>query len=281
MSVLTEHFTLSNGVGIPKLGFGTWQTENEAAPKAVATALRVGYTHIDTARAYKNEEGVGQGLRQSGIPREQVFVTTKVAAEFKSYDEAKASIKASLDQLQTTIDLLLIHAPKPWPEMFDGPKMYFEENLAVWTAMEEACQRGDVRSIGLSNFSITDIENITAHGSVTPVVNQIRVHPGYPQAELVAYCQAHDILVEAYSPLGTGRLLGLPVLEEMAARYGHSVAQICIRYTLQKGCLPLPKAVSEDHIIENTDVDFELSAEDLAVLDAVEVPEKRGPERAP
>jgi len=276
MSVLTEHYTLNNGVEIPKLGFGTWQTPNDVAPGAVQTALRVGYTHIDTAQAYRNESGVSQGLRASGIPRDQIFITTKVQAEHKTYEAAKASIAGSLKALDTTIDLLLIHAPKPWAEMFrDGQKRYFDENVAVWTAMEEALQRGDVRAIGVSNFEVDDIENITSHCSVTPAANQIRLHVGHPQTEVVSYCQAHGILIEAYSPIGTGRLLHVPALEAMAAQYGKSVAQVCIRYALQKGCLPLPKAVHDDYIAQNAQIDFELSDADMSTLDAMEVPERQ------
>ncbi|MCL2735753.1 MAG: aldo/keto reductase [Propionibacteriaceae bacterium] len=271
MGVLSEHFTLSNGVSIPKLGFGTWQTPNEVASEVVQGALRSGYTHIDTARAYQNEEGVGQGVRASGLLREDLFITTKVKAEFKSYEQAKTSIETSLAQLDLGyIDLLLIHAPKPWPEMFKGiDTTYFEENLAVWTAMEEAYQRGDVRAIGVSNFSIADIENITVHAATAPMANQIRLHVGHTQADLVAYCQQHAILVEAYSPIATGKLLDDPQVAAVATRNGVSVAQLCIRYALQKGCLPLPKAVHPEYIVSNTQIDFELSADDMAELDAI------------
>ena len=273
MGVLSEHYELNNGVLIPKLGFGTWQTPNDIAPAAVQTALRVGYTHIDTAGAYHNEEGVGDGIRTSGIPRDKVFVTTKVQAEFKSYGQAKAGIENSLAQLKVgPIDLLLIHAPKPWPEMFTdagADKEYLDENIAVWMAMEEAYERGDVKAIGVSNFAISDIENLIEHCSITPMVNQIRFHVGHTQDELVSYCQATGILVEAYSPLGTGRLLKDPAITAVAEKVGHSVAQVCIRYDLQKGCLPLPKSVHDEYIESNTHVDFEISDEDMATLDAI------------
>jgi len=270
MSILTEYVELSNGVKIPKLGFGTWQTPNEDAPAAVASALEIGYIHIDTARAYRNEAGVGQGLRASGVPRDQVFITSKVAAEYKSYEEAKASIETSLRELDASyIDLLLIHAPKPWPEMATGTKRYFDENLAVWRAMEEAYQRGDVKAIGVSNFQIDDITNITGHCDVMPVANQIRFHIGHTQAELTAYCQSNGIVVEAYSPLGTGRLLGNQAIAAVADRLQKSVAQVCIRYTLQKGCVSLPKSVHQRYIAENADVDFEIPAQDMAELDGI------------
>ncbi|MCL2471342.1 MAG: aldo/keto reductase [Propionibacteriaceae bacterium] len=277
MGVLSEHFYLANGVSIPKLGFGTWQTPNDVAPAAVRTALGAGYTHLDTARVYQNEEGVGEGLRTSGISRDEVFVTTKVPADVKTYEQATASITSSLELLAVeTLDLVLIHAPRPWTEMFarSTGKMYFEENVAVWAAMEEAYQRGDVRAIGVSNFDIDDIENITHQCSVAPMVNQIRFHVGYTQPEVVAYCQGHDILVEAYSPLGTGRMLNDPGIAAVAARQGCTVAQVCIRYALEKGTLPLPKSVHDEYIIDNTKVDFVLSDQDMAELDAITAPER-------
>ncbi len=270
MSVLTERFTLSNGLTIPKIGFGTWQTPNEVAPDAVQMALELGYIHIDTARAYQNERGVGEGLRRTDIARDQIFITSKVTAESKSYDLAKASIETSLRELDADyIDLLLIHAPKPWSEMPNGSKRYFEENREVWRAMEEAHQRGDVKSIGVSNFQIDDIENITAHCTIMPVANQIQFHIGYTEDELTAYCQAHGILVEAYSPIATGRLLNNADIAAVAAKYGKSVAQVCVRYALQKGTLPLPKSTHRDYIAENADIDFEISAQDMVTLDAV------------
>jgi len=273
MSVLDEQYTLANGLAIPKLGFGTWQTPNAVAPAAVQTAIRVGYTHIDTARAYQNEQGVGQGLRASGISRDQVFITTKVPAEFKTYEAAKKSIAKSLAELDMgPIDLLLIHAPKPWPEMFKpGAKRYFDENIAVWTAMQEALASGDVCAIGVSNFATDDIENITSHCDVAPVANQINFHVGYTQDDVVAYCQSHGILVEAYSPIATGALLDNAEIGAVASNLGKSVAQVCIRYALQKGCLPLPKSVHDEFIEANAQVDFELSNEDMAVLDTIKL----------
>jgi len=275
MSVLTEHYTLATGAPIPKLGFGTWQTPDAVAPGAVRVALRVGYRHIDTARAYANESGVGKGVRASGIPRDQLFVTTKIPAEIKTYEKAVQSIKTSLAELQLgPVDLLLIHAPKPWPEMFQpGAKRYFDENAAVWRAMVEAFERGDAAAIGVSNFDVEDIENITSHSEVVPAANQIEFRIGHQQEAIVAYCQARGILIEAYSPIGTGELLDNTEIAAVAARYGKSVAQVCIRYALQKGTLPLPKSVHDEFIEQNTQVDFEISDADMVVLDAIEDPE--------
>jgi len=276
MTVLTEHFNLSNGVPIPKLGFGTWQTPNDLAPEAVRAALRLGYRHIDTARAYQNEEGVGKGLRVPGVARDQVFITSKIPAECKTYDEAKAALETSLSQLNAgPLDLLLIHAPRPWPLMFTHTAhRYHKENIEVWHVLEEAYHRGDARAIGVSNFCIDDIENLTKNCEVIPMANQIRFHVGHTQNDVVAYCQARGILIEAYSPLGTGRLLHTAEIEAVASRYDRSVAQICIRYALQKKCLPLPKSVHEDYIAENSQVDFEISDEDMDILDAVTEPER-------
>jgi len=271
MSILSEHFTMANGVQIPKLGFGTWQTPNAVAPAAVKTALRVGYTHIDTARAYRNEAGVGQGVRDFGLPREQVFITTKIPAEIKTYHQAAESIESSLAALHLgPIDLLLIHAPKPWPEMFrPGAKRYFDENVEVWRAMTEAYERGDARAIGVSNFDVDDLENITSHSDVVPLANQIEFRIGHTQDEIVTYCQGRDILIEAYSPIGTGELLNNEEIAAVAAGCGKTVAQVCIRYALQKGCLPLPKSIHDEFIEQNAQVDFELTADEMATLDAI------------
>ena len=271
MGIVSEQFVLRNGVEIPKVGFGTWQTPNDVAPQAVQTALRAGFTHVDTARAYENESGVAEGVRLSGVPRESVFVTTKVPAQFKTYEEATVSIDTSLSELDLGyIDLLLIHAPKPWPQMFDpDAPAYHEENAAVWRALEEAQQRGDVRAIGVSNFHIDDLEYLLAHSTVAPTVNQIRFHVGHTQDDLAAYCHTHDLLVEAYSPIATGKLLRHPAIEAIAARLGRTVAQVCIRYAYQKDTLPLPKAVHDEFILQDADIDFELGVADMEILDAV------------
>jgi len=271
MTVLTEYFELGNGNPIPKLGFGTWQTPNAVAPEAVTTALRLGYRHIDTAHAYGNEAGVAQGLKASGLVRDQVFITTKVRAEFKSYDQAVQSIAESLAALDTAyVDLLLIHAPKPWAEMGGrSDAMYFDQNVAVWQALEEAYQRGDARALGVSNFQVADLENITSRCEIAPAANQIEVNIGYPEADLVAYCQQRGILVEAYSPIATGGLLDHAGIKAVADKYGKSVAQVCLRWVLQKDCLPLPKSVHEAYIRQNTEVDFEISADDMATLDGL------------
>jgi len=268
--ILKETIKLNNGLSIPTLGFGTWLIENDKAAEAVATALKLGYRHIDTAEAYDNEVGVGQGLRDSGIPREEIFLTTKLAAEIKDYAEAKKAIQKSLDDLKVDyIDLMIIHSPQPWDNFRDG-KHYEEGNLAAWKALEEFYHAGKLKAIGVSNFEKVDIENILAHGTVKPAVNQILVHVSNTPFELIKYCQSQGIVVEAYSPIGHGEILKNPVLVDMAKAYGVSVPQLCIRYDLQLGLVTLPKTANPEHMKNNTEVDFTISDKDMETLKNVE-----------
>ena len=263
---MNKYLVLSNGNKIPTLAYGTWLIKNEIAAECVKNAIEAGYRHIDTAQAYRNEEGVGEGIRLSGIKREDIYVTTKVAAEIKSYDEAKASIDESLRKLGLDyVDLILIHCPQPWQE-FRGPKNYFEENIQVWKAMEEAYLAGKVKAIGVSNFLPEDIKNITDNCSIKPMANQIPCHIGYQQMRTMKYCEENGIVVEAYSPIAHGRALNNEAIIEMANKYNVSVAQLCIRYTLQLNTISIPKATSKEHIIENTKLDFEISKEDMEAL---------------
>ena len=268
MSALTDRFTLSNGVEIPNIGFGTWQIpDGREAYDAVSAALEAGYRHIDTARGYGNEASVGRAIVASGIPRAEVFVTTKLPAEVKSYDGAHESFEVTMTELGLDyVDLYLIHAPWPWAHPGTDHR---EGNAEAWRAMQEVHSDGRSRSIGISNFSVADIEALLGSAEVNPHVNQIRLHVGFPQFETTAYCQANGILVEAYSPLATGRILDEPGIRTIAERYGKSVAQVCIRYTLERGTLPLPKTTDPARMVENAAVDFEISAADMAVLDAI------------
>lgn len=268
MSILQEKFTLSNGVEIPKIGFGTWQLPQEIAAETVCAAIGAGYRHIDTAIAYGNESGVGEGIRKSGIAREEIFVTSKIPAEVKNYAEAKKCVEESLSRLGTGyIDLMLIHAPRPWLQMHAGLKTpYRKGNVAVWTALEEALAAGMVRSIGVSNFEPADIENIEKNGKIPPVVNQIKAHAGKYPAALIEYCRKKNILVEGYSPIATGKLLKNGVVGALAAQYGVSVPQLCVRFLLQNGVLPLPKTTHKEYMLQNASVDFEISAADMEKL---------------
>src|SRR3982750_4216287 len=200
--ILKENFTLSNGVKIPKLGLGTWFINDNEVVQAVKDAADIGYRHIDTAQAYVNENGVGEGIKACGVKREEMFVTTKLAAEIKSYKEGVASIDGSLKKLGLDyIDLMIIHSPKPWAKFLEE-EPYFEGNREAWKALEEAYKAGKLRAIGLSNFEKADVDNILQSCTVKPTVNQILAHISNTPVELIKYCQAKDILVEAYSPIG-------------------------------------------------------------------------------
>ena len=273
MTILEETFTLHNGVKIPKLGLGTWQSAPEDAYNATLFALKNGYSHVDTAIVYGNETEVGRAVRDSGLKRENVFVTTKVPAERKTYQEAKESIEQALRELDLEyIDLMLIHAPRPWAIMHENPEnlKYFEENREVWRALEEAYEAGSIKAIGVSNFDVKDLENIMEACKVKPMVNQIIYHIGKTNPEVLEFCKANDILVEGYSPIATGRLLGNEQIEKMASKYDKSIPQICIRYLLEKDILPLPKSVHEKYIIENTKLDFEIELDDMEYLDSIQ-----------
>lgn len=268
MMDLQESYTLNNGVEIPKLGFGTWMIDNQAVVQAVKTALAIGYRHIDTAQAYENEEGVGAAIRESAVDRKDIFVTSKVAAEWKNYQEAAKSIDDSLNRLGLdTIDLMIIHASQPWAEFREAN--YDAENIQVWRALEDAYNTGKVRAIGLSNFKQQDVENILQHAAIKPAVNQILAHISNTSIELIDYCKQNGILVEAYSPVGHGELLKNAKLSEMAEKYQVSVPQLAIRYCLELGLLPLPKSANKDHIQNNAELNFEISQADMNELKAM------------
>ena len=270
MNKLEETLTLHNGVEIPVIGFGTWLIKESDAPEIVLNALKAGYRHIDTAEAYGNEHGVGLAIRNSGIPREDIFLQTKVIAECKEYDWAVRQIEESFKKLNVDyIDLMIIHCPTPWKEYRSG-KRYDQGNLEVWKALSEYYKAGKIKSIGVSNFDIEDIENIIKHSDIKPMVNQIPVYISNVNKELVKYCEDNDIIVEAYSPLGHGKILNHPIIKEVADKYHVSTAQLCVRYTLQLGMVSLPKASSIEHIKNNADVDFNISDEDMEILDKIE-----------
>lgn len=269
--MLNQKIELLNQNLIPTIGFGTWLIENENAAQAVKVAIESGYRHIDTAQNYQNEEGVGLGIIESGLKREELFVTTKIRARYKTYEEAKASIVESLAKLKVDyIDLMLIHWPQPWDEKGSANR-YEKENLAVWKAMEEAYADGKIKALGVSNFTIEDIKNIQENASIKPMVNQIEVHVGQTPVELINFCHENGIIVEAYSPIGHGNLLNNEDLKIMAEKYKVSVAQICIRYTIQLGCVTLPKSSQRKHIEANAKVNFEISDKDMELLKQVEI----------
>lgn len=266
MAALQEYYTLSNGVRIPKIGLGTWMIPDSDVAGAVKAAIGSGYRHIDTAQAYGNERGTGEGVRASGIPREEIFVTTKVAAELKSYAAAAESIDESLQKLGFEyIDLVIIHCPQPWAE-FRGAKRYFKENKEVWKALEDAYEAGKVKAIGVSNFLVDDLQNILEDCRIRPMVNQILLHVGETPHELLSFCKEQDILVEAYSPIAHGAALKDEAVGEVARRYGVTIPQLCIRYTLQLGAVSLPKSSNPEHIKSNAQLGFVISDDDMGKL---------------
>jgi diketogulonate reductase-like aldo/keto reductase len=268
MSALTETFPLNSGTTIPKVGFGTWLLqEGDECYNAVRAALDAGYRHIDTARAYHNEASVGRAVRDSGIPRDEIFVTSKVPAEAKSHDAAVKQFETTMREIELDqLDLLLIHAPWPWDERGKDCR---EENKEVWRAMEGFVADGRVRAIGVSNFTRADLDSLLPACTITPAVDQIRWFIGLDVADNVAACTEHGIVVEAYSPFAHGRIVDHPDLVDMGRRYGVSAPQLSIRYLLQKDAVPLPKATSPEHIRANAEVDFVISDDDMAILDAL------------
>ncbi|SFH84566.1 aldo/keto reductase [Pisciglobus halotolerans] len=267
--MMKEHtFEFHNGVEIPNIGFGTWQIPNEEAYEAVTMALKNGYTHIDTANGYHNEENVGKAVRAFDLPREDIFVTSKLPASIKGYDETLESFEETLSNLgMDYLDLYLIHAPWPWDEK---GKDCTEGNIQSWKAMEKLYRDGKIRAIGVSNFSISDIQALIESCDIVPMANQIPFYIGRDQDELLAFCKKQDIVVEAYSPLATGEILNSPEIKEIAERTGVTPAQLCIRYCLEHETLPLPKSTHEERIIENKKIDFTISPEDMQRLDAIE-----------
>ena len=263
----TNTLTLNNNVKIPQLGLGTWFIDDADAAEAVKAAVKLGYRHFDTAQAYGNEQGVGEGIRTCGVPREELFVVSKVAAELKNYEDAKKSIDETLAKMGLDyLDMMIIHSPQPWVKVNQCDDRYVEGNRAAWRALEDAYKEGKLRAIGVSNFQIGDIESLLETCTVKPMVDQILLHISNTPLELVDYCQKNGIVVEAYSPIAHGEILHQPEIEAMAAKYGVTVPQLCIRYTLQLGTVSLPKTANPEHMATNAAVDFAITAEDMETL---------------
>ncbi|MDR2160153.1 MAG: aldo/keto reductase [Treponema sp.] len=265
MKSLTDCYKLGNGVEIPCVGFGTWQTPDGAvAVSSVKAAIEAGYRHIDTAAAYGNEESVGAAIRQSGVPRKELFITTKLWNDDHGYESTLRAFDLSMKKLGLDyLDLYLIH----WPNPVKFRKNWAEANAGTWKAFEELYGAGKIRAIGISNFHGRHIDALLKTASVAPMVNQIRLCPGDTQDAVVDYCRGKDILLEAYSPLGVGEIFKSPEMRVFAEKYQRSIAQICIRWSLQRGYLPLPKSVTPQRILENTGVfDFELIPEDVKAI---------------
>lgn len=265
MKALLDSYQLHNGVNIPCIGFGTWQApDGDAAISAVKSALQLGYRHIDTAAGYGNEKSVGIAVKESGIPREEIFITSKLQNTAHGYKDTLNAFDETMKNLDLDyLDLYLIH----WPNPIKYRDHWQDANAGTWKAFEELYSSGRIKSIGVSNFHPHHIEELMKTAAIAPMVNQIRLCPGDTQDNVVSYCKDHNILLEAYSPLGTGLIFTIPEMQALALKYGKTVAQICIRWSLQMGFLPLPKSVTQTRIHENADVfDFQLSTQDIQMI---------------
>lgn len=263
--------TLNNDVTIPQLGFGVWQVENEAATAAVSTALEAGYRSVDTAAIYGNEEGTGKAIAESGVPREELFVTTKVWNSDHGYDATLRAFDSSLTKLGLDyVDLYLIH----WPLPARGT------SVDTYKALEKIYAEGRAKAIGVSNFHPAHLERLLAETSVVPVLNQVELHPQLQQQELRDFHAKHGIATEAWSPLGSGKgLLDEPTIAAIATKHGKSPAQVVLRWHLQLGTIVIPKSVTPSRIRENIDVfDFALDADDLAAIAGLDQGRRTGPD---
>ncbi len=266
MTILTEHYSLSNGVKIPKIGFGTYEIPAVETKQAVLDALDDGYRHIDTARNYGNEKEVGEAVRASNLDRSVVFVTTKLPADAKTYQDALDQFDVSFKELDIEyIDLYIIHAPEPWDQ---AGANYDKANQEVWKAMEKIYQSGKVKAIGVSNFNVHDLKNIFETATIKPMLNQIQYYVGYTQSDITEFSQKNNLMIEAFTPLARGALDN-ELIDGIAKKYKVNFAQLAIRYCLQNGTLPLPRSTNPAHIKSNTEVDFQISAEDMDTLNKV------------
>ena len=274
-----ECYVLSNGVKIPKIAFGTWQVKpGDEAYNSVSMALKLGYKHIDTALAYENEESVGKAIKDSKIKREELFITTKLPSHIKTYEGAKEAFMTSLKYLDCGyIDLYLIHAPWPWSNVGEDCT---KGNIEAWKAMIDLYNEGLIKAIGVSNFRPEHIKPLIEATGFVPHADQIRFFIGNTQDEVYNYCKENNILVEAYSPLATGKVLNNPEIVKIAEKYNVTPAKIAIRYCLEKGTLPLPKSTHEERIKANLEIDFKLNKEDIKTLDKVHNPELDRPLRS-
>lgn len=267
IETIQDTVTLHNGVKMPQLGFGVFKVKNGSETvESVKKALEAGYRHIDTAAIYGNEEGVGQAIRESGIPREELFITSKVWNTEQGFEKTLKAYEDSLERLGTEyLDLYLIH----WP----GTDKYID----TWKALEKLYTDSRVRSIGVSNFHVHHLENLMKHTELKPVINQIELHPRLSQLEIREYCKKHDIKVEAWGPLGQGNLIDEPTINHIADKHGKTAAQVMIRWHLQNDIVVIPKSITPSRIVENTQVfDFELSLDEMNQIDALNLGERYG-----
>ncbi len=266
--MVQEFRVLSNGVQIPSIGFGSWQSpEGSLTEAAIKTALECGFRHIDAAAIYGNEVSVGNGIKASHVKREDIFITSKVWNSEHGYETTLAAFEKTINDLQVDyLDLYLIH----WPNPKQFRDCYVEKNIETWKAFEKLYKEGKVRAIGVSNFFPYHIEEILPSISIAPMVNQIEYHPSSLKAETIAYCRKNNILVEGYSPMANGKVFAVKELNDIASKYHKTVSQVVLRWCMQNDVVPLSKSITPERIKENFDVfDFELAQEDMRTIDAI------------
>lgn len=267
MKSIQDCYTLNNGQKIPCIGFGTYNDKDGDNLEIIRTAIKAGYRYFDTASLYETERVLGQAVKESGIPREEFFIVSKLWIDERGAENAKKALERSLDRLQMDyLDLYLIH----WPRGKEWDTDWKEVDKATWKAMEELQEAGKIKGLGLSNFLPHHLDCILESCHVKPVVDQLEIHPGYSQEVATAYCKEKDIQVQGWSPLGRSRVLGSPVLSRLAEKYSKSTAQICLRFLVQKEIIPLVKASSMERMKQNQNVfDFEISKEDMQILECM------------
>ncbi len=270
-----DNFILQNGVKVFCIGLGTWENRDEqSVADTISEALKIGYCHIDTAAVYANEQFIGKAIKNAGVDRSKLFITSKVWNTERGYAKTMRAFEKTLNDLQTDyLDLYLVHWPAS-PSKYDN---WAELNAETWHALEDLYKMQKVRAIGVSNFWIHHLEALLKVANIAPMVNQIEYHPGYRQNYVVDYCKAHNMLIEAWSPLGRGKMFAVPELIEMSKKYGVTVAQICVKWCLQNGILPLPKSTKPERLKENADVDgFTISAADMQIINNLQLASSSG-----
>lgn len=258
-----ENIKLNNGTHIPSIGFGTSMINGDECIEVIKTAIEAGYTHIDTAHAYENEKKIGQAIKESNVKRENLFITSKVWKDSMGYENTIESFEETLKNLDTEyLDLFLIH----WPKNNDD-----KLNIETWRALEFLYKKGKVKAIGVSNFLEKHLKVIIDNCDIVPAVNQIEFHPGLVRTETIAFCKEHGIVIEAWAPLGKGKMLDNSTLIRLSKKYNKSVAQVCLRWCIQNDVIPLPKSQNEDRMKQNLDIfDFEISKEDMNEINSME-----------
>lgn len=267
MKTFADKYTLLNGMTIPGMGFGTYNPKGGDSVEMVRTAIRAGYRYFDTASLYETERALGQAVKESGIPREDFFLVSKVWINEMGYEGTRAALHRTLERLQTDyLDLYLIH----WPRRIEGDTDWKQIDLDTWRAMEEMKKEGLIRGLGLSNFLPHHLDNILENGTEKPLVDQLEIHPGYSQEAAVSYCKSKGIVVQAWSPLGRSRILENEFFQALAKKYNKSAAQICLRFLIQKDIIPLVKSANFERMKENQNIfDFEISREDMQMLECM------------